>query len=670
MQYNPKAQRRQNIAKLPNSSRRQTAAEKVTYKQQYSKVYRENKKLKKENRRLKTQLEKYRKRYYRLLQKQKGPPSPRRQVKQIVKGRNIPRDIEKKLLQHTVLETQLKEKYQRHKNYKDKDIFGRILSGKVIKKYRQISYIKNFAPKRFMKEKNENPDCLQYRSFRGVPLARDKLKADVTQFLEEDENSRMTSGVKETITRQGVKKQRRYLLKSMQDLHSEFLAKHGYKISYASFCQHRPFWVMFPRADQRETCACKTHENFSLILEKLHHEKVILQKSSKIFISHITCNMENADCALKRCTDCKEKPLPLLPHDETKVIKWFQWESTTEEYTEIDNGELVTKTAKKQKKKESTGTVKELLNLLMRQLPKYLKHVFYMTHQFKTMKDKRTTLMSEELYIWVDWAENWTTKLCRETQSVHFGGSREQFSLHTAVCYSEQATESFCTVSICRQHGPPEIMAHLKSLVSAKMEQASVKHIHFQSDSPLTQYRCRAMFAYLVEVFPHIFPNVESFTWNYSEAGHGKGPVDGVGARLKGAADDEVAHGKDVDSFEKFVDCCNKVKNVKTIVVTLEEIQIMQSTKVNPKQFKGTLSVHQVTWARANPKALYLNCLSCFQCNPGTKCKHFNLGSMSFDGEQTAQEEQAIDDPEPQESPVFRKGDWVAITLSGQKYPG
>lgn len=38
------------------------------------------------------------------------------------------------------------------------------------------------------------------------------------------------------------------------------------------------------------------------------------------------------------------------------------------------------------------------------------------------------------------------------------------------------------------------------------------------------------------------FPQIHSITWNYSEAGHGKGAPDGVGATIKRTVDSYVNH--------------------------------------------------------------------------------------------------------------------------------
>ena len=49
------------------------------------------------------------------------------------------------------------------------------------------------------------------------------------------------------------------------------------------------------------------------------------------------------------------------------------------------------------------------------------------------------------------------------------------------------------------------------------------------------------------------FPKLLSFTWNYSESGHGKGSADGVGGTVKRTCDRVIARGEaDIVNFEDF----------------------------------------------------------------------------------------------------------------------
>lgn len=61
------------------------------------------------------------------------------------------------------------------------------------------------------------------------------------------------------------------------------------------------------------------------------------------------------------------------------------------------------------------------------------------------------------------------------------------------------------------------------------------------------------MFHLISQHVQQLVPGTLDFTWNYSESGHGKGALDGIGAFLKRTADRLVAEGKDVHNYNTLV---------------------------------------------------------------------------------------------------------------------
>nr|CAI5852853.1 unnamed protein product [Callosobruchus analis] len=185
--------------------------------------------------------------------------------------------------------------------------------------------------------------------------------------------------------------------------------------------------------------------------------------------------------------------------------------------------------------------------------------------------------------------ENYSLKYAEEIQSFHFGGARQQVTLHTVVVYSKAGSDtvpkSYCTLSESLYHGPTAIWAHLHPIVK-EYTQNDVDVMHFLSDSPVTQYSNKQMFSFITNQFMEHFPKVKSISWNYHEAGHGKGAPDGIGGVCKRTADRVVAQGKDISNFESLVnvlkEACpvtmkyhNPYSNAKTgdyVLVYLESI--------------------------------------------------------------------------------------------------
>lgn len=69
---------------------------------------------------------------------------------------------------------------------------------------------------------------------------------DAQKFYLHDEHRRMCAGKKDTVTRNKIKQQKRYLTDSIQNLHEKFSGRFPeYKISYSQFEKQRNLSVHF-----------------------------------------------------------------------------------------------------------------------------------------------------------------------------------------------------------------------------------------------------------------------------------------------------------------------------------------------------------------------------------------------------------------------------------------
>ena len=66
-------------------------------------------------------------------------------------------------------------------------------------------------------------------------------------------------------------------------------------------------------------------------------------------------------------------------------------------------------------------------------------------------------------------------------------------------------------------------------------------HVHYWTNSPTSQYRNKTIFGILAN---HTVEFGVPATWNYFEAGHGKGPCNGVGGSTNRMADEAVQNEK------------------------------------------------------------------------------------------------------------------------------
>jgi hypothetical protein len=252
--------------------------------------------------------------------------------------------------------------------------------------------------------------------------------------------------------------------------------------------------------------------------------------------------------------------------------------------------------------------IKDLMENFNKELKTLKKHIYNMVKQFKNFREAVTKIQEDEVIIVADFSENYNCKHYEEVQAHHFGGSRKQVSLHTVVTYipdkdskSKHKIESYCTISASTIHQPAAIWAHLHPILTdIRSKHPEIKIIHFYTDGPFSQYRQKQNF-YLcsTKTFDYGFTGM---TWSFYEAGHGKGPADGIGGFLKRTADNMVATGRDIACAEQFY----------------ETLKDQLPSQITP--LVGTLHVHQV-FTSVRGQLQYRN-LGCF-CKRGfCSCFH------------------------------------------------
>jgi len=143
-----------------------------------------------------------------------------------------------------------------------------------------------------------------------------ELANECKSFFKREDVSRMTSGKKQTLTRAKNKQQKRFLNDTVSNLHSKFLAENSdLKISYRTFCRLKPFWVVWPKEKDRDTCQCKTHENLHFFWRKNWNKSM----SSALIIWRNLLLAFPAQLPIKlACTmsvSCKNKQFPFELHD-------------------------------------------------------------------------------------------------------------------------------------------------------------------------------------------------------------------------------------------------------------------------------------------------------------------------------------------------------------------
>lgn len=130
-----------NMANTPKieSSRQKIMGRKIMYGKRAN-CYRLLKTVRKENKNLRKQLDKYKKRYYRQKNKtQKNVElTPNTKVETMLQGITVPPQVKKRLLFGEVLNQELTSNFQILKDHRSKQIFTKVISGRLLRKYRLL----------------------------------------------------------------------------------------------------------------------------------------------------------------------------------------------------------------------------------------------------------------------------------------------------------------------------------------------------------------------------------------------------------------------------------------------------------------------------------------------------------------------------------------------------
>ena len=173
------------------------------------------------------------------------------------------------------------------KSAKQRQMIAKLTSSLLLNKYRlQKHALKSIGMT------VRTADTLPYSRMKHNSKAQ-KFTQRVTAFYLRDDNSKITPGKKDSITRFKQKMQKRFLLDTMSQLHKKYLSENPFgSMSYTLFCKLRPFWVLPPTLADRDTCACKKHANLQFQADRLLQMEVldVAEKSIESIASALACD--------------------------------------------------------------------------------------------------------------------------------------------------------------------------------------------------------------------------------------------------------------------------------------------------------------------------------------------------------------------------------------------
>ena len=451
-----------------------------------------------------------------------------------------------------------------------------VISGKIVKKYRLAKRLKRALGLSRRVELPKRKKIALVKKQRLVDLMKER-KAHVVKFLEDDENSAATPGKGDTIAVDGEKIQRRILNDYMHNLHLKYLAENpDNAISRSFFYRCRPSYIKLASFGSRQTCLCQRHQNMTLKLKTL--------KSLGI------TTMSNPDTYIHTMPD--ESTAEKLEEVDETTIRYSEWKRVDV----LHKGKVI----KRMKIVEMEKPKAEFAIIILKELKEFREHVHRVSAQYTAVRELKRSLPVNHVICHMDFAENYLCSQADEVQSAYF--DKQGVTLHPSVVYYRPTQDgpllhkSYVVTSNELSHTAASVMAFIEELIpEIRKLVPDVDCINYISDSPTSQYRNKVILHMLAE-HTELFGTKAS--WLYLEAGHGKGPCDGVGGTAKRMADDAVKQQKaviqDADDFFRWGS--QSSTQIKYIFVDSVSCENMKDKigKMSLKPIKGTMKVHSV----------------------------------------------------------------------------
>ena len=522
--------------------------------------------------------------------------------------KRFPRRLKKRLEYANIVDAELKLAAQ--KTPAHKQVVTSLVSGSLLKKYRKKSEAskKLGVSRKYVRDRREK--SVKFIHHKRLESARKELEQKVISFLERDDNSRNNPGKQDCVTINGEKKQTRVLNDYTYILYEKFKAENPEVIiSKSTFYNMRPKYIKFSNSLKPNNCLCQTHENSTLLLKSL----------KRVHPDAITTS---PDVFTKRhkSTDSRKEVLDRCTEPNIDVMQWKR---------------VVDTDGKKRVKVVTTNMAKaEFDTKFVADFDVFEAHNDRAQTQYVQLRSLKEKLPANSVIIQMDFAENYTCSSADSVQSAYW--NQATVTLHPCVIYYKEGEElrhkSLVYVSELNHHNSSMVLAIIKSLMKQELPQLlsekDVQMVHYITDSPFSQYRNKVMF-FIIANHQEMFGTAAR--WDYFEAGHGKGPCDGIGGSVKRQADMATKHGTPISDAKDFYQWASRTQGAvnyswidnNDFHVAEKEVQGIQPQLV---PVKGTGKLHAMRKGRDDNSIQWrVTSCNCLECSPECQWLAANL---------------------------------------------
>jgi hypothetical protein len=356
---------------------------------------------------------------------------------------------------------------------------------------------------------------------KGKTLSENTVKL-VTDFYENDENSRVLPGTKDRVSiKKNVYMQKRLILSNLRELYSSFKWEYpDLKVGFSKFCNLRPKWcILAGSAGTHTVCVCSIHQNVKLLLDA-----VKIKESYKDLIKMLVCNVEDSDCMLRHCDKCPSNDA-LIEHLTEKLSEDYDLEEEIilSQWVNTDRAEMV----------KQLISVEDFISVLSKSLDKLIPHHFITKSQSKTFKKLKEDPPLNTAIVVMDFSENYSYTIQNEIQSYHW--NRGSCTIHPVGVYLKKESNvlisNHCFISDDLEHDTSFVNYVQREITKwLKENHPEIDKVHYFTDGCAGQYKNRNSFKNLSEHYKDFNVKAEH---SFFATSHGKSICDGLGGTVK-----------------------------------------------------------------------------------------------------------------------------------------
>ena len=187
---------------------------------------------------------------------------------------------------------------------------------------------------------------------------------------------------------------------------------------------------------------------------KLYDAAILQTRNIERLADNISCEPKSTSCMYGECQTCRDSIPEINDFVQEDGVIYTQWRTVAEPLpTDKERTFNITKKVKDKATKQIP------LERFQSSLTKFRRQLYTIRHQFSSCRELKRRLLPSEV-IHIDFSEIFSGKFGSEIQSVHFGGSHKQVTLHTGVLYVGDVEQPipFCTVSPSKRHDQTAIL--------------------------------------------------------------------------------------------------------------------------------------------------------------------------------------------------------------------